>query len=163
MGHNSSVQSQLQPCREARERMGKQHSCAHSLQEASRTSTLHLRVSSCLQTPARKGWLQSQSWLQSLGCVLEEGSLCCCYPEDPLLHGWKEGGIPTPAALRGPWDSVGQQRAASSRKATAVCPYSCCWHSQVTAEVTVQSVALVKLHQKGNTAPLSLRKVLGLN
>lgn len=59
-----------------------------------------------------------------------------CYPGgDPRQHSWKEGGIPTPAAFKqGPCRSLGQQRAASSRKAAATIPSDA--GIQVTATVT---------------------------
>lgn len=125
--HCSEWGKTAQPCaepatalqRNSTEWVGKQHSFAHCLQEASRTSILHPGVSSCLQTPAMKGWVCSQD------CVYKKGACAAAIQKDPLLHGW-EGGIPTLAALRGPWDSLGYRRAASSRKAAAVCPYTCC-------------------------------------
>lgn len=101
----------------------------------------HPGASSCLQTPARKGWLSAQ------GCAGKKG-LCAAAAEEGIPAAWHS----CPSSTKtGPCDRSGQQRAASNRKAAALLLCEQCWHSQVTAEVTFELMACLKLNQKGNT------------
>jgi len=63
-----------------------------------------------------------------------------------LLEGGRHS---CPSSIKpGPWDGLGQPRAASSRKAAAALPHERRRHSHVTAEVTFQLMALVKPERK---------------
>lgn len=140
--------------REARERVGKNtlHGCSPPSQEASRIGIPLVPPRGQLLPPrtSRKGLAPGS------GPCLQEGVLCCYYPGGNAPQHGRERRVPAPAVLkRGPGVVYG------SRKSSAVLPRERRWPIQVTAEVTFQLMALLKLNQKGNTAPFSLREVLG--